>query len=168
MKTLSKLLLLFALVTVESHANQSGSDIAATVNDVRILEADKSKSLDLTEFVLGAANFQRVRQEREGSALEDEIDRHLLREEFKRMGGQVKPEHIDQLVTDLIAFRFNGNETAFKDELSTFDLDQDDIRTRLLDNLISKVFQNDEALNGGNFDEWLEKLRGKSDISISE
>lgn len=157
-----------ALITPITHGNQasheSESKVAATVNGVPILTTEKEKSVQLTEFVLGGADFQKIREEIETSVLQVEIDRRLLRQEFERKGGMVKPEYVDRLVKNLIERRFEGKEKGFRDQLTKSGISEEELRVRLIDDLILQVFRNDQSLNKGDFESFMESLRDEANV----
>ena len=161
-----------------SHANQEAvtpaSTVAATVNGVTILKSEVEKSVLLTEIVVGAADFKKNRNEIRNSTLQDEIDRRLLRQEFKRMGGQIKTQYIDEQLDKLAASRFNGNVEFLKTKLAESGISERELRHRLEDEIIFGAIRSQREtkkdpknpLSG--FAGWLDTLRANSKIEIVE
>ncbi|MEM9282623.1 MAG: SurA N-terminal domain-containing protein [Verrucomicrobiota bacterium] len=147
-------------------AQESVPGTAATVKGGQIHESERERSLRLTRFVLGDAGFQINREELEESALRDEIDRRLLREEFEKKGGKVKAEYVDEMVKALMARRFNGSEIAFHEALTASELTEEELRTRLIDGVIFEVFRGDSTLYEGDFEHWLKSLRESAKANI--
>lgn len=178
MKTLPITLLPTLLTIAASYANPDAappaSTIAASVNGESILKSEVEKSLLLTEIVVGAADFEKNREEIRNSALQKEVDRRLLRQEFKRMGGQIKAQYIDELLEKLTASRFNGNVEFLKTKLEESGITERELRGRLEDEIIFGAIRSQHnnqkdpqnPLNG--FDQWLEALRAKATIEIVE
>ncbi|PAW63345.1 MAG: hypothetical protein B9S36_04880 [Verrucomicrobiia bacterium Tous-C2TDCM] len=53
----------------------------------------------------------------EGSALDDLIDRNLILSEFKKLGGQIKDQYVDESINRFITERFKGDKDKFIAEL---------------------------------------------------
>lgn len=53
----------------------------------------------------------------EENALEELIDRNLILSEFKKLGGQIKDQFVDESVTRFINERFKGDKAKFHEEL---------------------------------------------------
>jgi len=53
----------------------------------------------------------------EGRALEDLIDRTLVLSEFKKLGGQIKDQYVDESVNRFVTDRFKGDKEKFVEEL---------------------------------------------------
>ncbi|MCB1205800.1 MAG: SurA N-terminal domain-containing protein [Verrucomicrobiae bacterium] len=53
----------------------------------------------------------------EGSALDDLIDRNLILSEFKKLGGAIKDQYVDETVNRFITERFKGDKDKFMEEL---------------------------------------------------
>lgn len=53
----------------------------------------------------------------EESALEDLIDRTLILSEFKKLGGQIKDQFVDEAVNQFVTDRFKGDKDQFMAEL---------------------------------------------------
>ncbi|MEM7696841.1 MAG: peptidylprolyl isomerase [Verrucomicrobiota bacterium] len=57
-------------------------------------------------------------RELESDALDDLIDRMLILSEFKRLGGDIKSQYIDESVARFVSDRFGGDRQKFVDELA--------------------------------------------------
>lgn len=53
----------------------------------------------------------------EGSALDDLIDRNLILSEFKKLGGAIKDQYVDESINRFITERFKGDKEKFMEEL---------------------------------------------------
>ncbi len=53
----------------------------------------------------------------EERALEDLIDRNLILSEFKKLGGQIKDQFVDESINRFVTERFKGDRDQFMDEL---------------------------------------------------
>lgn len=174
MKPLPFTLLLTLLTIAASGANLDGappaSTVAATVNGESILKSEVEKSLRLTEIILGAADFEKDRDDIKNSALQNEIDRRLLRTEFKKLGGQFKTHYIEGLLEKLTASRFDGNGELLKIRLSESGFSMPELRHRFEDELIFGAFRSQHEIENplDGFDRWLGTLRANALIEIVE
>lgn len=122
-------ILLFAL-TASSHAQASGrqeilvNGIAAIVNDETITTAQVNAAIatQFRMYLMANQAVGRVKQEAElkklqAAALDDLINRKLIISEFKKQGGVIKTQYVDQAVDTFIRERFDGNDKKFYDEL---------------------------------------------------
>jgi parvulin-like peptidyl-prolyl isomerase len=53
----------------------------------------------------------------EDSAIDDLIDRNLILSEFKKLGGQIKDQYVDESINRFISERFKGDKDQFVAEL---------------------------------------------------
>jgi peptidyl-prolyl cis-trans isomerase SurA len=53
----------------------------------------------------------------EDSALDDLIDRNLILSEFKKLGGQIKDQYVDESINRFVTERFKGDKDQFMGEL---------------------------------------------------
>lgn len=63
------------------------------------------------------AEAEREIRRMEATALEDLIDRNLILSEFKKLGGQIKDQFVDEAINRFINDRFKGNRDQFLAEL---------------------------------------------------
>jgi peptidyl-prolyl cis-trans isomerase SurA len=119
------LFLLFAASVCNSTiAQQTSFGIAAVVDGMPIMSSEVAQNIRERENML---RFQyqndpdRLKKElalvREG-ALENLIDREILLAEFRKMGGVIKPQYIDEQINTIIRDVFKGNRDALVDELA--------------------------------------------------
>lgn len=67
--------------------------------------------------MVSRAEAEREIRRMEERALDDLIDRNLILSEFKKMGGQIKDQYVDEAITRFIGERFKGDRDQFLAEL---------------------------------------------------
>lgn len=67
--------------------------------------------------MVSKAEAEREIRRIEESSLDDLIDRNLILTEFKKLGGQIKDQFVDEAITKFISDRFKGDKEKFYDEL---------------------------------------------------
>lgn len=67
--------------------------------------------------MVSRAEAEREIRRMEATALEDLIDRNLILSEFKKLGGQIKDQFVDESINRFITDRFKGNRDQFLAEL---------------------------------------------------
>ncbi len=67
--------------------------------------------------MVGRAEAEREIRRMEATALEDLIDRNLILSEFKKLGGQIKDQFVDESINRFITDRFKGDRDQFLAEL---------------------------------------------------
>lgn len=67
--------------------------------------------------MVSKAEAEREIRRMEESALEDLIDRNLILSEFKKLGGQIKDQFVDESVNKFVNDRFKGDRDQFVAEL---------------------------------------------------
>lgn len=67
--------------------------------------------------MVSKAEAEREIRRMEATALEDLIDRNLILSEFKKLGGQIKDQFVDESINRFITDRFKGNRDQFLAEL---------------------------------------------------
>lgn len=117
---------LFALVSACSSvlAQQYTNSIAAVVDGVPIASSEVEETIKAQEQVI---QFQfrndpaRIKKEiatlRQG-AIETLIDREILLAEFRKIGGVLKAQYVDDDINGIIRESFKGDRDAFVDELT--------------------------------------------------
>jgi len=117
---------LFALIATCSSAlaQQYSNSIAAVVDGVPIASSEVEETIKAQEQVI---QFQyrndpgRIRKEiilLRQNAIETLIDREILLAEFKKIGGVLKAQYVDDDINGIIRESFKGNRDAFVDELT--------------------------------------------------
>ncbi len=127
--------LLLALV-LASTATASGREeievngIAAIVNDEVITKAQVNAAI-ATQFRVWLlenrnsateAQAKAKMEELQAAALDDLINRKLIISEFRKSGGVIKKQYVDQAVDNFIRERFDGDEKKFYQELEKSNL----------------------------------------------
>ncbi|WP_397380497.1 peptidylprolyl isomerase [Prosthecobacter sp.] len=117
---------LFALLSACSSvlAQQYSNSIAAVVDGIPIASSEVEETIKAQEQVI---QFQfrndpaRIKKEiallRQG-AIETLIDREILLAEFRKIGGVIKAQYVDDDINGIIRESFKGNRDAFVDELT--------------------------------------------------
>jgi peptidyl-prolyl cis-trans isomerase SurA len=117
---------LFALVSACSSvlAQQYTNSIAAVVDGIPIASSEVEETIKAQEQVI---QFQfrndpaRIKKEiatlRQG-AIETLIDREILLAEFRKIGGVLKAQYVDDDINGIIRESFKGDRDAFVDELT--------------------------------------------------
>jgi len=126
-RTLALLIPLLATLGSSTPAQQVVDGIAAVVNGKVITESEIRASVETQERVLrvterGNPDLPRMISELRGSAMDDLIDRELILAEFTKLGGQLKPEYINEDIQRLIVDEFKGDQNAFVRELANSNL----------------------------------------------
>lgn len=98
--------------------------VVASVDGVPIISSEVRDTIQAQAQVL-AFQFKddpvRFRKEMavvEASAVETLIDREVLLAEFRKIGGVIKPQYVDDDINGIIRESFNGNRDALVDELA--------------------------------------------------
>ena len=160
------------------NASQNPLDVLATVNGKTITRGEVDEAvrsrvqlyLIENEGIDTAAQAEKSIKEMQKTALNDLIDRKLFAEEFDRMGGEIKPEYIDQAVERFVKQRFGGDRERFlktlekmKFPLATFrEIQREGIVANALEARFSdrKVDKNDEHKR------FVQALRKQANIKI--
>jgi peptidyl-prolyl cis-trans isomerase SurA len=110
----------FTTVTAQTYTNR----IVAVVDGVPIAASEVRDTITAQEQIL-RYQYQndpaRLNQELaavRASAIEDLIDREILLAEFKKIGGVIKGQYVDDDINTIIRESFKGNRDAFVDELA--------------------------------------------------
>jgi len=99
--------------------------IKAVVNSEPITQTmvDQAVTTQVQVWLMGnngmvsKAEAQREVRRMQERALEDLIDRNLILSEFKKLGGQIKDQYVDESVNRFITERFKGDRDKFLEEL---------------------------------------------------
>jgi peptidyl-prolyl cis-trans isomerase SurA len=122
-------LLLTALVLALASAAQ-----ARTFKPVAIVNGSVISSTELEDTVAmqrqmilfkhreNPAMAESELSELKGTALDSLIDRQLILDDFKKLGGQIKPQMVDDDVNNFIRENFQGKREAFITELARNDM----------------------------------------------
>lgn len=122
---LSCLALLLGLTSVQS-APVVLNSIKAVVNGEPITQAnvDAAVRTQVQVWLMGnkgrvsRSQAQREIREIEERALNDLIDRKLILSEFKKLGGNIKDQYVDESVNRFVDERFAGDKDKFHEELA--------------------------------------------------
>jgi peptidyl-prolyl cis-trans isomerase SurA len=113
---------LLSLVHPLHAATRNG--VAAVVNGKVITWSELEDTITAQRQILSMqlatepARLQAELKELEANALENLIDRELVLEEFKKVGGTIKTQYVDDDVDNLIREQFKGDRLAFTTELA--------------------------------------------------
>lgn len=116
---------LFAIAFCTKAAAQTYSNRIVAVVDGNPIMASEVRDMVKAQEQIIRYQFQNdpARAERElntlrESALESLIDREILLAEFKKLGGVIKAQYVDDDINSIIRESFKGNRDAFVDELN--------------------------------------------------
>jgi hypothetical protein len=101
------------------------NSIRAVVNNEPITQAmvDSAVRTQVQVWLMGnkgrvsRSQAEKEIREMEQKALNDLIDRKLILSEFKKMGGNIKDQYVDEAVNSFVKDRFGGERDKFLDEL---------------------------------------------------
>jgi peptidyl-prolyl cis-trans isomerase SurA len=117
-------LLTFLAATACSSALAEQYSIVAVVDGVPISSSEVEKTIKERESIIRYQNHNdpgRIAKElalvRTG-AIENLIDREILLAEFRKMGGGIKAQYVDDQINTIIREVFKGNRDALVDELA--------------------------------------------------
>jgi parvulin-like peptidyl-prolyl isomerase len=116
---------LFAVLAFSSATAQTYSNRIVAVVDGNPIAASEVRDMIMAQEQIIRFQFQndpaRINKEiailRE-SALDSLIEREVLLAEFKKIGGVIKPQYVDDDINSIIRESFKGNRDAFVDELA--------------------------------------------------
>lgn len=118
------LLPLAALVYLHATAQTYTNSIVAVVDGHPIAASEVRDTIKAQEQVLmfqhqnDPAGLKKAIAELRASAVETLIDREILLSEFKKLGGVIKAQYVDDDINTIIRESFKGNRDAFVDELA--------------------------------------------------
>ncbi|WP_395749707.1 peptidylprolyl isomerase [Prosthecobacter sp.] len=120
----SLILLLAAIVCTRAPAQQTSFGVVASVDGVPIMSSEVAQSIREREQMLmfqlqnDPARLKKELAAVRAGSLENLIDREILLAEFRKMGGVIKPQYIDEQINTIIRDVFKGNRDALVDELA--------------------------------------------------
>jgi len=98
--------------------------VVASVDGVPIISSEVRDTVQAQAQVLinqhknDPARLKKELAEVEASAVEALIDREVLLAEFRKIGGVIKPQYVDDDINGIIRESFNGDRDALVDELA--------------------------------------------------
>jgi|UniRef100_UPI003784489F peptidyl-prolyl cis-trans isomerase SurA len=110
----------FTTVKAQTYSNR----IVAVVDGVPIAASEVRDTITAQEQILryqhqnDPARLAKELAEVRASAVESLIDREILLAEFRKIGGVIKGQYVDDDVNTIIRESFKGNRDAFVDELA--------------------------------------------------
>jgi parvulin-like peptidyl-prolyl isomerase len=126
---------LFLTVMPLAPAADEVNGIAATVNGEVVTRAEVAGAVMTQTQLWLFQNQMATPAQREAeiakikaAALKDLIDRKLILAEFKKKGGVIKRQYVDQAVDKIILERFKGDRSKFNEELQKSGLTFPDFR----------------------------------------
>ena len=119
------LLLLGLVVSCAESAPVELNRIKAVVNGEPITQTmvDQAVQTQVQVWLMGNKGMvsrteaEREIRQMEGRALDDLIDRNLILSEFKKRGGVIKDQYVDESVNRFVTDRFKGDKDKFMEEL---------------------------------------------------
>jgi peptidyl-prolyl cis-trans isomerase SurA len=101
-----------------------GNGIAAVVNGKVITKSEVREAVEAQTQMLRIQfreepdKLQKELADLKGKALDNLIDRELILGEFKKLGGVIKPQYVDDDINQIVREGFKGNRDAFVTELA--------------------------------------------------
>jgi parvulin-like peptidyl-prolyl isomerase len=102
----------------------AGNGIAAVVNGKVITKSEVRDAVEAQtqmlriQFREEPEKLQKELSDMNAKALDNLIDRELILGEFKKLGGVIKPQYIDDDINQIVREGFKGNRDAFVTELA--------------------------------------------------
>ncbi len=118
------LLVLSAATAFSSAVAQYSNRIAAVVDGVPIASSEVEETIKAQEQVImftyrnDPARIKKEIATLRAGAIETLIDREVLLAEFKKIGGVIKAQYVDDDINGIIRESFKGDRDAFVDELT--------------------------------------------------
>jgi peptidyl-prolyl cis-trans isomerase SurA len=114
--------------------------IAAVINDKVITKSEYQEAKKANEQMIRATTPPGTEQnsllsEASAKALDQLIDRTLILQEFEKVGGEIKPQMLDEDLNKIITDRFGGDKSKFLDQLKQTGLTQAkfrDLRSKMI------------------------------------
>lgn len=147
-----RLCLLFSLVSAFSGLRGQSITIVAVVDGTPIMSSEVRESIAAQEQILrythqnDPAKLNAELAKAQESAVENLIDREILLSEFKKIGGVIKDQYVDDDINTIIRESFKGNRDAFVDELGKTGMTLKKFRDQRMKNIIVNVMR---ARNSG-------------------
>ena len=129
--------------------------VAATVNGEVVTMSEVAKIVDTQEMIMkriyppGSPILKQKVAEVEKQALQDLIDRVLVLQEFKKMGGTIRPQIIDDAVRRIIRERFDDDRDKFLSELRKFGMGLPEFKELEEKKLIVQIMRTRESRKAG-------------------
>ena len=105
-------------------AQSLSNGIAAVVNGTVITLSEVRESVKaqeqiyLMEFRNDPMALNKAMEELKERAVDSLIDRELILAEFRKIGGTIRPQYIDDEIDNIVRENFGGDRTAFVTELA--------------------------------------------------
>lgn len=112
----------WALLSTAS--GQGGNGIAAVVNGTVITHSEVREAVKAQEQIFrfqmrdDPMGLDKALKELKGSAVDSLVDRELILTEFRKIGGTIKPQYVEDDINTIIRESFNGDRDAFVSELA--------------------------------------------------
>lgn len=94
----------------------NGEPITQTMVD-QTVQAQVQIWLMGNKGMVSKSEAEREIRRMETTALDDLIDRTLILSEFKKLGGQIKDQYVDEAISKFVSDRFKGDRNKFMEEL---------------------------------------------------
>lgn len=116
--------LFLALAALAPLARSQSISIIAVVDGTPIMSSEVRETISAQEQILRyqfqnePAKFAQELAKAKEMAVENLIDREILLSEFRKIGGTIKAQYVDDDINSIIRESFKGNRDAFVDELA--------------------------------------------------
>ena len=114
----------FVYLAASAQAATRSNGLAAVVNGKVITWSEledtitAQRQIMMMQLANEPVRLQQELRELESNALDNLIDRELILEEFKKIGGTIKSQYVDDDIDNLIREQFKGDRNAFVTELA--------------------------------------------------
>ncbi|MBL9114979.1 MAG: peptidylprolyl isomerase [Verrucomicrobiaceae bacterium] len=114
----------FVLLAASVQGATRSNGLAAVVNGKVITWSEledtitAQRQIMMMQLANEPVRLQQELRELESNALDNLIDRELILEEFKKIGGTIKSQYVDDDIDNLIREQFKGDRNAFVTELA--------------------------------------------------
>lgn len=107
-----------------SASGQQGNGLAAVVNGTVITQSEVREAVKAQEQIFrfqmrdDPMGLDKALKELKESAVDSLVDRELILAEFRKIGGTIKPQYVEDDINTIIRENFNGDRDAFVSELA--------------------------------------------------
>jgi parvulin-like peptidyl-prolyl isomerase len=123
-RSVAALSLLGGLALCGSAVGQSSNGIAAVVNGTVITQSEVREAVKAQEQMFrfqmrdDPMGLEKALKELKESAVDSLVDRELILNEFRKIGGTIKPQYVEDDINSIVRESFNGDRSAFVSELA--------------------------------------------------
>jgi len=120
--------------------------------------------LSLTKVLIGEAQFNLLRDDLSRTAVSDLIDQHLMMQEFRRLGGALRPEYVDRSIDDLVDRRYQGSKGRLAKALGAEGISMAELRQKIEELIVRQALESQQKGEPKVTEAWKEGLRNDAEI----